>query len=178
MKTPRSFSQTRFVSTVRFTIAGTLLCAAAAMAFVAVKPSGPFLLGKSGNTDQEIKKFRQDRDQMGGNRRTIPGPEIDRGPIIADQERYAHRAYPASDVPFRLTRNAQNAWATNLHNQRLQALGCSRGRRCLAHEHGACKPANLDIRLGQFRDQCDRDANLRRCDRHPLRGNWRAKRIG
>jgi len=49
---------------------------------------------------------------MGGNRRTMPGPEIDRGPITADQERYANRAYPASDVPFKLTRNAQNAWAS------------------------------------------------------------------
>jgi len=112
MKTPRSFSRNRFSSGVRFTIAGTLLCAAVAMAFVAAKPSGPFLLGKSGNTDQAIKKFRQDRDQMGGNRRTMPGPEIDRGPITADQERYANRAYPASDVPFKLTRNAQNAWAS------------------------------------------------------------------
>src|SRR5437867_5103745 len=114
MKTPRSFSRNRFSSGVRFTIAGTLLCAAVAMAFVAAKPSGPFLLGKSGNTNKAINKFRQDRDQTGGNRRTMPGPEIDRGPITAPQERYANRAYPASDVPFRLTRNAQRAWANVL----------------------------------------------------------------
>src|SRR5437867_11976853 len=114
MKTPRSFSRNRFSSGVRFTIAGTLLCAAVAMAFVAAKPSGPFLLGKSGNTNKAINKFRQDRDQTGGNRRTMPGPEIDRGPITAAQERYANRAYPASDVPFRLTRNAQRAWANVL----------------------------------------------------------------
>jgi hypothetical protein len=85
--------------------------AAAAMALVAAKSSSPFLLGKSGNTNQAINKFRQDRDQTGGNRRTMPGPEIDRGPITAAQERYANRAYPASDVPFKLTRDAQKAWA-------------------------------------------------------------------
>jgi hypothetical protein len=86
--------------------------AAAAMALVAAKSSSPFLLGKSGNTNQAINKFRQDRDQTGGNRRTMPGPELDRGPITAAQERYANRAYPASDVPFKLTRDAQKAWAS------------------------------------------------------------------
>ncbi|HEX3599165.1 MAG TPA: hypothetical protein VHU84_03425, partial [Lacipirellulaceae bacterium] len=42
----------------------------------------------------------------------MPGPELDRGPITAAQERYANRAYPASDVPFKLTRDAQKAWAS------------------------------------------------------------------
>ncbi len=111
MKAPNSFSRNRFFSSVRFAIAVALMFAAAAMALVAAKSSGPFLLGKSGNTNQAINKFRQDRDQTGGNRRTMPGPEIDRGPTTAAQERYANRAYPASDVPFRLTRNAQRAWA-------------------------------------------------------------------
>jgi hypothetical protein len=114
MKTPRSFSRNRLFSGVRFTIAGTLLSAAVAMAFVAAKPSGPFLFGKSGNTNKAINKFRQDRDQTGGNRRTMPGPEIERGPVTAAQERYANRAYPASDVPFKLTRDAQKAWASVL----------------------------------------------------------------
>jgi hypothetical protein len=82
------------------------------MALVAAKSSGPSLLGKSANINKAINKFRQDRDQTGGNRRTMPGPEIDRGPITAAQERYANRAYPASDVPFKLTRDAQKAWAS------------------------------------------------------------------
>src|SRR6266513_2866634 len=112
MKAPNSFSRNRFFSSVRFAIAVALMSAAAAMAFVAAKSSGPFLLGKSGNTDQAINKFRQDRDQTGGNRRTMPGPEIDGGPTTAAQERYANRAYPASDVPFKLTRDAQTAWAS------------------------------------------------------------------
>ncbi|PYL68870.1 MAG: hypothetical protein DMF28_05315, partial [Verrucomicrobia bacterium] len=88
------------------------MSAAAAMAFVAAKPSGPFLSGKSDNTDQAINKFRQGRDQIGGNRRAMPGPETDRGPIAAAEEDYAKRAYPASDVPFKLTVDAQKAWAS------------------------------------------------------------------
>src|SRR5206468_8433744 len=107
METPRSFSRNHLLSQLRIATAVTLMSAAAAMAFVAAKPSGPLLLGKSGNTDQAINKFRQDRDQSGGNRRAMPGPEIDRGPVAAAEEAYAHRAYPASDVPFRLNRNAQ-----------------------------------------------------------------------
>jgi len=87
------------------------MSAAAAMAFVAAKPSGPFLLGESDNTDQAINKFRQGRDRIGGNRRAMPGPETDRGPIAAAEEAYANRAYPASDVPFKLTVDAQKAWA-------------------------------------------------------------------
>jgi hypothetical protein len=87
------------------------MSAAAAMAFVAAKPSGPLLLGKSGNTDQAINKFRQGRDQIGDNRRALPGPETDRGPLTAAEEAYANRAYPASDVPFKLTVDAQKAWA-------------------------------------------------------------------
>src|SRR5436309_10717963 len=111
METPRWFSRNHLLSQFRIASVVTLMSAAAAMAFVAAKPSGPFLLGKSDNTDQAINKFRQDRDQIGGNRRAMPGPETDRGPVAAAEERYAHRAYPASDVPFRLTRNAQKAWA-------------------------------------------------------------------
>ena len=111
MKTPHSFSRNRFFSSVRFAIAVALMSAAAAMAFVAAKSSGPFLLGKSGNTNQAINKFRQDRDQSGGNRRAMPGPETDRGPIAAAEEAYANRAYPASDIPFKLTVDAQKAWA-------------------------------------------------------------------
>src|ERR1043166_1403427 len=104
--------RTPLLSQLRIAGAVTLISAAAAMAFVAAKPSGPILLGKSGKTHHAISKFRQDRDQSGGNRRAMPGPEIDRGPVTAAQERYANRAYPASDVPFRLTRDAQNAWAS------------------------------------------------------------------
>src|SRR5438094_1295283 len=114
METPRWFSRNHLLSQFRIASVVTLMSAAAAMAFVAAKPSGPFLLGKSDNTDQAINKFRQDRDQIGGNRRAMPGPETDRGPVAAAEEAYANRAYPASDVPFRVTRNAQRAWANVL----------------------------------------------------------------
>src|SRR5437667_12780132 len=121
MKAPHSFSLNRFFSSLRFAIAVTLMFAAAAMVLVAAKSSGPFLLGKSGNTNKAINKFRQDRDQTGDNRRTMPGPEIDRGPTTAAQERYANRAYPASDIPFRLTRDAQKAWANVMSMSRPSA---------------------------------------------------------
>src|SRR5438093_1419298 len=111
MKTLRWFSRSRLLSQLRIASAVTLMSAAAAMAFVAAKPSGPFLLGKSGNTNPATNKVSQDRDQVGGNRRALPGLETDRGPVAAAEEDYAKRAYPASDVPFRLTRNAQRAWA-------------------------------------------------------------------
>src|SRR5437870_3009368 len=114
MKTPRSFSRSRLLSQFRIATVVTLMSAAAAMAFVAAKPSGPFLLGKSDNTDQAINKFRQSRDQIGGNRRAMPGPETDRGPMAAAEEDMAKRAYPAPYVPLTLTRNAQRAWANVL----------------------------------------------------------------
>jgi hypothetical protein len=111
MKTPRWFSRNHLLSQLRMASAVTLMSAAAAMAFVAAEPSGTFLLGQSGNTDRSINKFRHGRDQSGGNRRAMPGPETDRGPVAAAEEAYAHRAYPASDIPFKLTVNAQKAWA-------------------------------------------------------------------
>src|SRR5438128_9885111 len=112
MKTPRWFSRNHLISQLRIATVMTLMSAAAAMAFVAAQPSGSFLLGKSDNTDQAINKFRQSRDQFGGNRRAMPGPETDRGPLTAAEEAYANRAYPASDIPFKLTVDAQKAWAT------------------------------------------------------------------
>jgi hypothetical protein len=105
MKTP-------LLSQLRIATAVTLISAAAAMAFVAAKSSGPILLGKSGTTHQAINKFRQDRDQSGGNRRALPGPETERGPVAAAEEDYARRAYPATDIPFTLRLNAQQAWAS------------------------------------------------------------------
>ncbi len=120
MKTPRWFNRNYLLSHLRIAGALTLMSAAAAMAFVAVKPSGPFLLGKSGNTDRTVNKFRQGRDQIAGNRRAMPGPETERGPVAAAEERYANRAYPAAYVPFELTRNAQTAWANVMMLQQIR----------------------------------------------------------
>src|SRR5438309_3788511 len=111
MKAPHWFTRNHLRSQLRMASALTLISAAAAMAFVAAKPSSPILLGKSGKTHQAINKFRPDRDQIGGNRRALPGPETDRGPMAAAEEDYARRAYPATDIPFTLRLNAQKAWA-------------------------------------------------------------------
>jgi hypothetical protein len=111
MKTPRWFSRPNSVrSSVRLAITGALFVSAGAMAFVATKTSSPFLLGKSGNTHQPIHKFRMDRDELFGNKRAMPGPERDRGPLLAAEEDYANRAYPATDIPFSATLNAQAAF--------------------------------------------------------------------
>ena len=104
MKTPHSFSQNRFVSTFRFASAVALLFAAAGMAFVAIKPSSPTLVS-SQNRLPAINKLRADRDQLAGNSRALPGDQ-EGGPLLAALEDYAHRAYPAKDVPMSATLNA------------------------------------------------------------------------
>jgi hypothetical protein len=110
MKTPHSFSRNRLFSAVRFASAGTLLCAAVAMAFVAVKPSVPFLLGKS-EKKPDVDKLIQLRAQYLRNKLALPGAEREGGPTAAAEAAYALRAAGGAYVPFTLTRNAQHAWA-------------------------------------------------------------------
>jgi hypothetical protein len=81
MKTPHSFSRNRFISLLRFTIAGVLLFAAAAMAFVVTKPPSPFW-AKSDNKDA-VNKLRQNRTALFRNKLAIPGPEREGGPTAA-----------------------------------------------------------------------------------------------
>src|SRR6266496_5538105 len=109
MKTPHCSNRTRFFSLVRITSASVLLTAAAAMAFVAAKPSGPSW-AKS-DSKNAINKFNQNRVQLFRNKLAMPGPEREGGPTAGAQEAYANRAYPAPYVPFTLTRNAHRAWA-------------------------------------------------------------------
>src|SRR6266496_3213124 len=108
MKTPHCSNRTRFFSLVRITSASVLLTAAAAMAFVAAKPSGPSW-AKS-DSKNAINKFNQNRVQLFRNKLAMPGPEREGGPTAGAQEAYANRAYPAPYVPFTLTRNAHRAW--------------------------------------------------------------------
>jgi hypothetical protein len=108
MKTPRWFIGSRFVSHLRMAGAVTLLSAAAAMAFVAVKPSVPLWV-KSDSKDS-INKFSQNRATLFRNKLAIPGPEREGGPMAAADEDYANRAGPAAYVPFELTRKAHSAW--------------------------------------------------------------------
>jgi hypothetical protein len=109
MKASHPFTQNRLFSAVRFAGAGTLLFAAVAMAFVAVKPSGPSLAGKLDNQNK-TNKFRMDRDELLGNKRALPGLERDRGPSLAAAEAYAKRAYPATDIPFSVSLKAHAAF--------------------------------------------------------------------
>src|SRR6059058_1908807 len=112
MKTLHSFSRNRFASSVRFAVAGTLLSAAVAMAFVAVKSSAP--LWVKADNKNAVNKFRQDRARLFTNKMALPGPEREGGPTAAAEEEYAKRAYPAAYVPFELTRNAHAAWTNVL----------------------------------------------------------------
>jgi hypothetical protein len=105
MKTPRWFTGNRFVSHLRIAGAVTLLSAAAAMAFVAVKPSGSMLVS-SQDQPRTISKFRSDRDELAGNKRTLPGIDRDAGPLLAALEDFAHRAYPKRDIPRHASENA------------------------------------------------------------------------
>jgi hypothetical protein len=80
-------------------------------ASVAVKTSSPLLSEKAGQKRQATNKFRQDRDQLFGNKRAMPGPEIRLGgPVTAAEEDYANRAYPGTDIPLATTMNAHAAF--------------------------------------------------------------------
>jgi hypothetical protein len=73
--------------------------------------SRPLLSEKADQRRQATNKFRQDRDQLFGNKRTMPGPEIRLGgPLTAAEEDYANRAYPGTDVPLAATMNAHAAF--------------------------------------------------------------------
>src|SRR5256714_1351123 len=110
MKSPQYFTRNRLVSHLRFATAVTLMSASAAIAFVAVKPSGPLLLGKVDNKSA-INKFREARAQFLRNKLALPGPEREGGPRAAADEESANRASPAAYVPFELTRTAHAAWS-------------------------------------------------------------------
>ncbi len=111
MKTPRRFTQlNRILSFLRFGSGLILISAAFAMAFVANKPSGPALVGKSDQLRERFNKFRHDPDEYRDNKVVSPGPERDRGPLSAAEEAYDIRAYPATEIPFSATLNAQVAF--------------------------------------------------------------------
>ena len=104
MKIPRWFSRPNSVlSYLRITIAGSLVIAAAALGYTAVKVSSLPLLGES-RAPFAGKITSQDLAGKGG--------EPDAGGIDrAAQEAYRHRAYPSANIRIADTRNAQKAWA-------------------------------------------------------------------
>jgi hypothetical protein len=99
-------------SYMRIAMASALVIAATALGFTAVKMSspGPVLLGKSDAKGVAPNKFRKDFDDAFDNKRTIPGPDHDLGPVAAAYEEYVKRAYPAVDIPITATLNAQTAF--------------------------------------------------------------------
>jgi hypothetical protein len=109
MKTYRQFTRNRLVPNLRIVSVVTLMSAAAAMAFVAVNPSGPFW-AKSDNKNA-INKFSQKNAELFRSKMTLPGPEREGGPVSAAEEDYVKRAFPATDIPIALRRNAHAAWA-------------------------------------------------------------------
>ena len=109
MKNICGFSQpNRVLSFLRFASGLTLVSAAAAMAFVAINPSGPLLVGKSDGKNQAIGEARH--EQWLKNKLALPGAERESGPLAAAEEDYANRAFPAAYVPFKLTLNAHGAF--------------------------------------------------------------------
>jgi hypothetical protein len=91
-----------------FSIAIAVILILTAVAF-ALKPQIRFSIGKSKTKD--IAKLQQDRLQFLRNKMEAPGAEHDPDAFAAALEDYEHRAYPANDVPFKLTVDAQKAFA-------------------------------------------------------------------
>jgi len=119
-------------SHLRIATAVTLTSAAAALAFVAVNPSGPLLARKS-TVDEDafsrFSKFRQDGDELLGNKVTRPGLSRDKGPLGAALQKFSLRAYPAADVPSEATLNAIAAF------KHLKARGpAARLPSCVMHD--------------------------------------------
>jgi len=103
MKTPHSFSQSRFFSTFRLAIAGALLFAAAGMAFVATNSSVPLAVGKSNITGKAKRDMRIGHSPaFAAHLKTLLGPareDAERNPLEgAAQEAYDNQAYPAKSI--------------------------------------------------------------------------------
>src|SRR5712691_7842168 len=101
------------LSHLRLAIAGTLVVAAAAMAFMAAKTSGPSSTEKVGRPVVSIiKKGDVDRIKAGANAEALPGANESRNPdSTPDIEAYLLRAYPGDDIPIDATIAAQNGFA-------------------------------------------------------------------
>lgn len=107
MKIPHWFTGSNSIlSYLRIAIAGSLVVAAAALGFTAVRMSGPPPLADSDRPAQSFEKFKQDGDELFGNKVTRPGISRDKGPHGAALEKFYLRAYPAADVPSEATLNA------------------------------------------------------------------------
>ena len=115
MKIPRSFNRNRFTSIVRVAIAGTLLSAAVAMAFVAVNPSGNLLSGKSkAKVENKVAAKSARANALTSRFRTLLGNPNEKdgeaGPMNeAAQAIYDDQAYPAKFIEPAQQLSALNA---------------------------------------------------------------------
>jgi hypothetical protein len=94
------------LSYLRIAMAGSLVVSAAALGFTAVKMSSPTSSADASRPAQAFDKFRQDGDELLGNKVTRPGVSRDKGPLGAALQKFSLRAYPAADVPSEATLNA------------------------------------------------------------------------
>src|SRR5216110_2766683 len=110
MKTPRWFNRNHFTLIVRTVSAGTLISAAAAMAFVA----GGNKLATVDNVLSQLSQDREAKGKMAGDpdvvlrsARTVPGE----GPV-GGYEAYksATRTYPANVIPVSMVQNAKKTF--------------------------------------------------------------------
>src|SRR5438552_5897237 len=110
MKTSHWFNRNRFTSIVRFATAGTLVTAAAAMAFVA----GSDRLVPVGSPSSQLSQDRPATAKIAGepdavmrSARTVPGE----GPVGAyEAYKSAARTYPADVIPPSMVQNAKNTF--------------------------------------------------------------------
>jgi hypothetical protein len=107
MKLIRLFNGSYFrPAYLRLAVAGSLVVAGAALGFTAWKASSPPALADSDRQSESMNKFRQDLDELLGNKVTRPGVSRDKGPAAAALAKLQLRAYPAADVSPDATRNA------------------------------------------------------------------------
>src|SRR6476620_490630 len=111
MKTPRrSIQSNRILSFLRFGSGLILISAAFATAFVAT--TNNVLTTGNGSPGIATHRLMKQQAQYGlASRSEASDKEGPEDPTEAAVQDYSNRAYPATDVPFRLTVNAKNAWA-------------------------------------------------------------------
>ena len=115
MKSLRWFNRIRILTNLRIASAVTLMSAAAAVAFVAVNPSGPLFSGKSDNKSEAKLEARSMRSKaFGQHLKTLLGPAHEKdaeaarvdGPAATS---YDDVAYPAKSIAAAQQVNASNA---------------------------------------------------------------------
>jgi hypothetical protein len=120
MKTRRWFNRNHVLPQLRIASAVTLMSAAAAMAFVAVRPTGLLTTDNGSSHERPLFGAKLSAQDLAG-ARGEPDSEQGGDVFAAAQQDYMHRAYPAAEVSINDTLNAQNAW------KNIKAKGSAKG---------------------------------------------------